>query len=125
MWKEFAYQYIIRISPCVQVEKKVATSSGAKIKIEADGSYVEEVAGGGARKLEKASITLADCLACSGCITSAETVLIEQQSADQVNINTCHFYVISLSIFACAHVLILSLFNFDCRCTRYSRRSRI
>ena len=72
----------------MQVEKKVATSSGAKIKIEADGSYVEEVAGGGARKLEKASITLADCLACSGCITSAETVLIEQQSADQVNINT-------------------------------------
>ena len=114
-----------RISPCVQVEKKVATSSGAKIKIEADGSYVEEVAGGGARKLEKASITLADCLACSGCITSAETVLIEQQSADQVNINTCHFYVVSLSIFACAHVLILSLFNYDCRCTRYSRRSRI
>ena len=110
----------------MQVEKKVATSSGAKIKIEADGSYVEEVAGGGARKLEKASITLADCLACSGCITSAETVLIEQQSADQVNINTCHFYVVSFYLFfACAHVLILSLFNYDCRCTRYSRRSRI
>ena len=95
----------IRISHCVQVEKKVATSSGAKIKIEADGSYVEEVAGGGARKLEKASITLADCLACSGCITSAETVLIEQQSADQVNINTCHFMFL-LSVYPFLHVLM-------------------
>jgi len=68
----------------VKVEKKVATSKGAKIKIEADGSYFEETVGGGVKKMEKASITLADCLACSGCITSAETVLIEQQSADQV-----------------------------------------
>ena len=68
----------------VQVEKKVATSKGAKIKIEADGSYYEETGGGGVKKLEKATITLADCLACSGCVTSAETVLIEQQSADQL-----------------------------------------
>ena len=87
------------------MEKKVATSKGAKIKIEADGSYFEvrvikyfvlipniriiltilqETVGGGVKKMEKATITLADCLACSGCITSAETVLIEQQSADQV-----------------------------------------
>lgn len=29
-------------------------------------------------------ITLGDCLACSGCITSAETVLIQQQSDKQV-----------------------------------------
>ena len=47
---------------------------------------LQETAGGGVKKMEKASITLADCLACSGCITSAETVLIEQQSADQVTI---------------------------------------
>ena len=67
----------------VKVDKKVATSKGAKIKIEADGSYFEETQTG-VKKLEKASITLADCLACSGCITSAETVLIEQQSAEQV-----------------------------------------
>eukprot|EP00092_Neocalanus_flemingeri_P012616 GFUD01013597.1.p1 GENE.GFUD01013597.1~~GFUD01013597.1.p1 ORF type:complete len:482 (+),score=176.67 GFUD01013597.1:38-1483(+) len=67
----------------VKVEKKVTTSKGAKIKIEADGSYFEETASG-PKKLEKAAITLADCLACSGCITSAETVLIEQQSAAQI-----------------------------------------
>ena len=57
----------------------------------------QETAGGGVKKLEKATITLADCLACSGCITSAETVLIEQQSADQV-----------LSIIMCQrHMIIL------------------
>ena len=31
-------------------------------------------------RLKKAEITLNDCLACSGCITSAESVLIAQQS---------------------------------------------
>ena len=50
--------------------------------------FAQETAGGGVKKLEKATITLADCLACSGCITSAETVLIEQQSADQVTVNS-------------------------------------
>lgn len=68
----------------VKVEKKVATAKGAKIQIEADGSYFEEMESGGKMKLEKAAITLADCLACSGCITSAESVLIEQQSTTQL-----------------------------------------
>ena len=35
-------------------------------------------------KLQKAQITLNDCLACSGCITSAESILITQQSQDQL-----------------------------------------
>lgn len=34
--------------------------------------------------LETAQISLNDCLACSGCVTSAETVLIGMQSADEV-----------------------------------------
>jgi iron only hydrogenase large subunit-like protein len=34
--------------------------------------------------LSPASITLNDCLACSGCITSAESVLITQQNLDEV-----------------------------------------
>lgn len=38
----------------------------------------------GTQKLEKVEITLADCLACSGCITSAEGVLITQQSQEEV-----------------------------------------
>lgn len=32
------------------------------------------------KKEEKATVTLNDCLACSGCITSAESILIEQMS---------------------------------------------
>lgn len=36
------------------------------------------------RKLKKAEITLNDCLACSGCITSAESVLVAMQSHDEV-----------------------------------------
>lgn len=32
---------------------------------------------------EKATVTLNDCLACSGCITSAESVLIEQMSVEK------------------------------------------
>lgn len=64
----------------VKVEKK-SSKSGAKIKIEADGSYTEELTDGTQKKLPKAEITLADCLACSGCITSAESILIEQQSS--------------------------------------------
>ncbi len=35
-------------------------------------------------KLGKAQITLNDCLACSGCITSAESVLITQQSQEEL-----------------------------------------
>ena len=68
----------------VKVEKKVPSSKGAKIKIAIDGSYSEELVDGSQKKLAKASITLADCLACSGCITSAETVLIEQQSGEEL-----------------------------------------
>ena len=34
-----------------------------------------------------AKVTLSDCLACSGCVTSAETVLITQQSADEFRSN--------------------------------------
>jgi iron only hydrogenase large subunit-like protein len=32
---------------------------------------------------KKAQISLSDCLACSGCVTSAETVLLQQQSLDK------------------------------------------
>lgn len=41
------------------------------MEVGADGSKTE---------LPKAKITLNDCLACSGCITSAESVLVEMQT---------------------------------------------
>ncbi|KAM9843194.1 cytosolic Fe-S cluster assembly factor narfl [Aulostomus maculatus] len=67
----------------VKVEKKQGKSV-AKIQIEDDGSYVQVNQDGGKKKLEKAKITLNDCLACSGCITSAESVLISQQSHEEL-----------------------------------------
>ncbi|KAL9984997.1 hypothetical protein ACROYT_G007348 [Oculina patagonica] len=66
----------------VKVEKKPGQL--AKIKIEDDGSYVQLSEGGERTKLQRAQITLNDCLACSGCITSAESVLITQQSQDEL-----------------------------------------
>ncbi|XP_063700453.1 probable cytosolic Fe-S cluster assembly factor GJ13047 [Culicoides brevitarsis] len=65
----------------VQVQKTPNPKSrtGSKITIMEDGSYVA-----GTQKLEKVEITLADCLACSGCITSAEGVLITQQSQEEL-----------------------------------------
>ncbi|NXG09697.1 NARFL factor, partial [Sakesphorus luctuosus] len=67
----------------VKVEKQAGTAA-AKIRIEADGSYFQIHQDGAAQRLEKAKITLNDCLACSGCITSAESVLITQQSHEEL-----------------------------------------
>jgi len=33
---------------------------------------------------KKVKVTLNDCLACSGCITTAETMLVESQTVDQM-----------------------------------------
>jgi len=68
----------------VKVEKTATTNNRGKIQIENDGSYVQLNEGGGSVRLEKAKITLDDCLACSGCITSAESVLITQQSHEEL-----------------------------------------
>jgi iron only hydrogenase large subunit-like protein len=38
---------------------------------------------GTTKTLEKAKITLADCLACSGCVTTAESILVEAQSVSE------------------------------------------
>ena len=72
------------IKPAV-VENKIVT--GAKrgtIKVESDGTYKELSSNGDEVLLQKAKITLNDCLACSGCVTTAETMLIEQQSYSQI-----------------------------------------
>ncbi|KYO30827.1 cytosolic iron-sulfur assembly component 3 [Alligator mississippiensis] len=78
--------YITPSQECVKpikVEKKPGKAA-AKIRIEDDGSYFQINQDGGTKKLEKAKITLNDCLACSGCITSAESVLITQQSHEEL-----------------------------------------
>lgn len=61
--------------------KKGKTKTGSKITIHEDGVDMDLNA---SLKLQKVEITLGDCLACSGCITSAEGVLITQQSQEEV-----------------------------------------
>ncbi|XP_036594061.1 cytosolic iron-sulfur assembly component 3 isoform X4 [Trichosurus vulpecula] len=67
----------------MKIEKKLGKGT-AKIQIEDDGTYFQVNQDGGSQKLEKAKISLNDCLACSGCITSAESVLITQQSHEEL-----------------------------------------
>ncbi|XP_037957929.1 probable cytosolic Fe-S cluster assembly factor GJ13047 [Teleopsis dalmanni] len=62
--------------------EKTKSKTGAKISIQEDGYYEETETG--KHKLQKVEITLQDCLACSGCITSAEGVLITQQSQEEL-----------------------------------------
>ncbi|GAA5918321.1 hypothetical protein JCM6882_008213 [Rhodosporidiobolus microsporus] len=68
------------------VEKgKPAASASAEIVIGEDSEFYERAEDGGrGKKLKKAEITLNDCLACSGCITSAESVLVSLQSHEEV-----------------------------------------
>ncbi|XP_055596162.1 probable cytosolic Fe-S cluster assembly factor CPIJ010948 [Uranotaenia lowii] len=77
--------FITPSQECIKPVKIETTKSktGSKITIQDDGSYMQATSSG-LQKLEKVEITLADCLACSGCITSAEGVLISQQSQEEL-----------------------------------------
>ncbi len=55
-----------------------------EIVIDGAGYHEAGANGGKGKKLKKAEITLNDCLACSGCITSAESVLVSMQSHEEV-----------------------------------------
>ncbi|KAF9244907.1 iron hydrogenase [Melanogaster broomeanus] len=69
-------------------------AASTEIRIDSSGSYYEVPLNASAqaaaapnpseRKLQQAQISLNDCLACSGCITSAESVLITLQSHTEV-----------------------------------------
>ncbi|KAH9895036.1 iron hydrogenase [Cubamyces lactineus] len=84
------------IKPVEQTNKPEPQDLGAaatQIQVDSSGSYYEVTANGGSsstsgqntkQKLTTAEISLNDCLACSGCITSAESVLITMQSHTEV-----------------------------------------
>lgn len=67
----------------VKVER-LPGSKVVKVQVENNGEYVQIDQEGTKTTLPKAKITLTDCLACSGCVTSAETVLITQQSHEEM-----------------------------------------
>ncbi|PBK74365.1 iron hydrogenase [Armillaria solidipes] len=73
--------------------EKDAGAAATEIRVDSSGSYYEVSADGlssrrkhpsSGTKLEQAQVNLNDCLACSGCITSAESVLITLQSHIEV-----------------------------------------
>lgn len=76
-------------------EQRPAGSASTEIAIDADGTYFESSTSAQQQqsgpsqprertRLETAEISLNDCLACSGCVTSAESVLIGMQSVDEL-----------------------------------------
>lgn len=67
-----------------QTEIQIDHSSGAYYEIDAIPSTSSLGLSKSSEKLKKAEITLNDCLACSGCVTSAESVLVALQSQDEV-----------------------------------------
>ncbi|KDQ53481.1 hypothetical protein JAAARDRAFT_39165 [Jaapia argillacea MUCL 33604] len=87
--------YITPAQACIKpVEQtnRIEQDPGAastQIHIDSSGSYYEvstdtKSVATTVKKLEQAQISLNDCLACSGCITSAESVLITMQSHTEV-----------------------------------------
>jgi iron only hydrogenase large subunit-like protein len=78
--------YISPSQACIKPVEVKQTSSGVQstIKIDDAGQYYEVTHDGVETRLETASISLNDCLACSGCITSAESVLISMQSHEEL-----------------------------------------
>lgn len=69
---------------CIKPVEINKTSDSAEIQIGVDGEPVEVSIDRAESKLEPAKISLTDCLACSGCITSAEAVLVELQSPKEL-----------------------------------------
>ncbi|KAG6416438.1 hypothetical protein SASPL_123868 [Salvia splendens] len=74
----------------------IAPSQGCVIKTENAGKSRMAPK---AAQTEPVKISLKDCLACSGCITSAETVMLEKQSLDEflLNLNKGKSIIFSLS----------------------------
>lgn len=75
------------ISPgavCIKPIKVDKTSESAEIEIGSEGQALEVGIDGTQKELEPAQLSLSDCLACSGCITSAESVLVALQSHTQL-----------------------------------------
>lgn len=73
----------------VKVDRSAAADASAAdaddMQVDASGGVSVMARDGSGKRtaLAKATITLHDCLACSGCVTSAETILVQQQSTGE------------------------------------------
>lgn len=68
---------------CIKPISIQKSTLGANVSMK-NGNYYQVEKDGSEQLLKEASITLNDCLACSGCITSAETVLIAMQHEQEL-----------------------------------------
>ncbi|VVC25928.1 Iron hydrogenase,Iron hydrogenase, small subunit,Iron hydrogenase, large subunit, C-terminal [Cinara cedri] len=120
--------FITPSQECIKPVKfeKSSLGTGAKIKIGDDGSYVQESKNGKSEKLKQVEISLTDCLACSGCITSAETVLVQQQSTDEMmrifdaqnTLDNKKFIVVSISIQSCISIATSRNITVECAASK-------
>ncbi|KAJ3237816.1 hypothetical protein HDU81_008919 [Chytriomyces hyalinus] len=70
---------------CIKPVEVKKDANAAESTVRTDGlKYFEVSLDGTETELEAAKITLNDCLACSGCITSAESILVASQSHQDV-----------------------------------------
>jgi iron only hydrogenase large subunit-like protein len=82
--------FIAPSNACIKPVAPLDDAAATGVRLEMDGHFdqIEAVLHRGAASSRvaapSAKITLNDCLACSGCITSAEAVLVEQQSVDEL-----------------------------------------
>lgn len=69
---------------CIKPVEIIKTNADSEIRID-NGVHWEVTKDGLETQLEAASISLNDCLACSGCVTTAESVLVGLQSWGEVS----------------------------------------
>jgi len=85
-----AQDWVVQLMAPKSSEEIKSTNKGSvKIELESDWKDLDEGAGVRPNLIKKtknnvATISLSDCLACSGWVTTAETMLIQQHSIDKV-----------------------------------------
>jgi len=84
---------------------KKEPAAPARIHVNDDGTLSEVNREGDEVPLSTTKISLADCLACSGCVTTAETILIESQGVEEVlKQMKDRTVVVSISAQSCASI---------------------
>jgi hypothetical protein len=82
--------YIAPSAACIKPTLMTRTgdgSSGGAVGLQKGGNQVSSLLGGNGGDRQHTyvvKITLQDCLACSGCVTTAETVLVNAQSRAEI-----------------------------------------
>ena len=109
---------------CIKPVPIAKSNKRGVIKLEGDGSLTQH-----SIPLQKQTISLTDCLACSGCVTSAETVLIESQSVATLttairDLSHTHIFVATVSPQSVSSFAYRLGLTFEAACRTLMRRLR-